>query len=204
MVEVWVMRFSNSRSMEVAAVSGKGPLVCAAVSSTQHPHLGTFEDTGTSENYPSPCPNRPPACGLHWGPPQGAFLHGMGSRARKKASHRGQGAMWWVVCGRGLLMWGVTMSEIDAIWAVGTVGIGQSEHACAMSGEGMVSLMCTAESVDPCCESRSCHRPRLPSACRRPPPLQIAARPCALQGSRQYRLVLGRLRVGIETQKNAR
>ena len=28
-------------------------------------------------------------------------------------------------------------------------------------------------------------------------------RPCALQASRQYRLVLGRPRVGIETQKNS-
>ena len=143
------MHFSDGWGVEVAAVSSKGPLVCAAVSSTENPHLGTFKDTGTSDNYPSPCPNRPPSCGLHWGPPQGAFLHGMGSCVRKEAGRRGRGAMWWVVCGRGLLMWGVTMSEIDARWAVGTVGIGQSERACATSDECIVLLKCIAECIEP-------------------------------------------------------
>ena len=64
-----MMRFGDGRSSEVAAVSGKGPLVFAAVSgkgplvfaavsgkgplvfaavsSTEHPHLETFEATGT-------------------------------------------------------------------------------------------------------------------------------------------------------------
>ena len=87
---------------------------------------------------------------LHaWGPPQGAFLHGMESRARKEAGRRGHGAMWWVVCGRGLLMWGVTMPEIDARWAVSTVGISQSERVCATSDECIGSLKCIAECIEP-------------------------------------------------------
>lgn len=60
---VSVMRFGDGWSLQLAAISGKGPLVCAAVSSTKHPHLGTFEVTGTSDDLPLPIAHTTPLIG---------------------------------------------------------------------------------------------------------------------------------------------